>query len=128
MNKEGYPVKEYGRPSKRYCQFLEIKDNPELIAKYKECHSKEGHWKEIPEGIRSVGILEMEMYIYGNKVFMIVDTEADFEWDKAMAKLATLPRQAEWEAFVAELQGCDPNATSDQKWQLMERMFYLYDA
>lgn len=127
MVKEGYPVKTYDRPAKRYCQMLEIADNPKLIELYKECHSQEKQWKEIRDGIRSVGILEMELYILGNKVFMIVDTEADFEWDKAMKRLATLPRQAEWEAYVSELQGCDPKATSDQKWQLMERMFYLYD-
>ena len=127
MNKEGYSVRKYERPAKRYCQILEITDNPTLISRYRECHSKEHHWKEIRDGIRSVGILEMELYIYENKFFMIVDTEKDFEWDKAMAKLATLPRQTEWESFVAELQGCDPSATSDQKWQLMERMFYLYD-
>jgi L-rhamnose mutarotase len=43
-----------------------------------------------------------------------------------MDKLATMPRQAEWEAFVAKLQGCNPDARSDEKWQMMERMFYLY--
>lgn len=58
---------------------------------------------------------------------MIVETPLDFNWDEAMERLAGLPRQAEWESFVAAMQGCDPNATSDQKWQLMERMFYLYD-
>ncbi len=127
MEKEGYPVREYGRPAKRYCQMLEISDNPRLIELYKECHSQEKHWKEIRDGIRSVGILEMELYIKGNKVFMIVDTEVDFDWDTAMERLSTLPRQAEWEKFVSELQGCDPEATSSQKWQLMERIFYLYD-
>lgn len=127
MNKEGYPVKSYGRPAKRYCQTLKISENPELIERYKACHSRENQWKEIREGIKEIGILEMEIYILGNTLFMIVDTVEDFEWDEAMARLATLPRQAEWEAFVAEFQGCDPNAPSDQKWQLMERMFYLYD-
>jgi L-rhamnose mutarotase len=57
---------------------------------------------------------------------MIVETPLDFNWDEAMAKLATLPRQAEWEAFVAKFQQCAENATSDQKWQMMERMFRLY--
>jgi len=127
MIHEGYPVKVYGNPVKRYCQILEITDNPKLIALYKECHNKDNHWKEIREGIRSVGILEMEMYISSNKVIMIVETGLDFDWDDSMNKLATLPRQAEWEEFVATLQGCDPKATSTQKWTPMERMFYLYD-
>lgn len=127
MPNKGYPVKRYSKPVKRYCQIIEIKDNPELIARYRECHSNDRHWKEIRDGIRSVGILEMEMYIHSNKVIMIVETDLDFDWDSAMAKLAMLPRQAEWEEFVAKLQGCDPKSTSAQKWRQMERMFYLYN-
>ena len=123
---EGYKVKEYGMPVKRYCQFMEISSNPELITAYRECHSREKAWKEILDGIRSVGILEMDMHIIDNKVLMIVETPLEFDWDSAMAKLATLPRQAEWEAYVAVLQGCDPNATSAEKWRLMERMFCVY--
>lgn len=127
MTKQGYPVKEYGRPAKRYCRALTISEDPELIRLYRECHSEEHNWKEIRDGIREVGILEMEIYILGNQLFMIMDTVEDFDWDTAMARLATLPRQAEWEAFVSRFQGCDPDAPSDRKWQLMERMFYLYD-
>ena len=44
-----------------------------------------------------------------------------------MARLATLPRQAEWESHVAQFQNCTADATSDEKWQMMERMFYLYE-
>ena len=57
-------MKRYGYPVKRYCQTMDLKDDPELIEKYRECHSKEKSWREIREGIRSVGILEMEIYIY----------------------------------------------------------------
>ena len=125
--RQGYCTRHFDFPTKRYVQTLTISDNPELIELYKACHSPEGNWKEIREGIREVGILEMEIYICGNILTMIVETPLDFEWDKAMARLAALPRQAEWEAYVARFQGCDPNAPSDRKWQLMERMFYLYD-
>jgi L-rhamnose mutarotase len=122
---EGYKQKEYGQAVKRYCQTLDLKDDPELIAKYKEAHSRYQFWPEIREGIQQVGILEMEIYILGNRLFMIVETPLDFEWDMAMARLATLPRQEEWEDYVAIFQDCKPGSTSDQKWQLMERMFYL---
>lgn len=33
---EGYRVKEYGMPVKRYCQTLDLKNNPELIAEYRK--------------------------------------------------------------------------------------------
>ena len=77
-------------------------------------HSEEYSWKEVRDGIKAVGILEMEIYILGSKLVMIVDAPADFQWDEAMARLATLPRQAEWEAFVSKFQGCPADARSDE--------------
>lgn len=126
MKTEGYKVQEYHGPVKRYCQTMDLRDNPELIKKYKEAHDREHFWDEIKQGIRSVGILEMEIYILDTRLFMIVETPLDFDWDTAMARLATLPRQEEWEAYVAQFQQCNENATSDEKWRMMERMFYLY--
>ena len=112
---------------KRYVQFLEITDDPELMAQYRYWHSEEHHWREIREGIRAVGILEMELYMLGNRLVMIVDAPADFNWQEAMDRLSTLPRQAEWEAFVARFQGCSADARSDEKWQMAERIFHLYE-
>lgn len=123
---EGYIQTLSGGKIKRYVQYLEISDEPELVAQYRKWHSEKYNWKEVREGIRAVGILEMELYILGSKLVMIVDAPADFQWDEAMNKLATLPRQSEWEAFVAKFQGCSPEARSDEKWQPMERMFRLY--
>ena len=124
---EGYKVKEYKGPVKRYCRTMNLKDNPELIAEYRKLHSQEHSWKEIREGIKQVGILEMEIYILGNRLFMIVETPLDFDWDTAMARLATLPRQQEWEDYMSIFQDCEQGATATEKWQMMERMFYLYD-
>lgn len=112
--------------TKRYVQFLEINNDPELIAQYKYWHSEAHHWQEIRDGIRAVGILEMEIYMLGNHLVMIVDAPADFDWQASMDRLATLPRQAEWEAFVARFQGCSAEARSDEKWQPAERIFRLY--
>lgn len=108
---------------KRYCQTLELINDPDMIDKYVEAHRIV--WPEIHEGIRSVGILDMQIYRLDNKLFMICDTVDDFDWEKDNARLATLPRQAEWEAFVAQFQGCAANAASIEKWQLMERIFKL---
>ena len=106
---------------KRYCQTLELRDDPELIAKYCEVHAHV--WPEIVEGQRAVGILDMQIYRLGTRLFMIVDTVDDFDWDRDMGRLATMPRQAEWEAYVAQFQGCDPAAPSTDKWHLMEKIF-----
>ena len=106
MKENGYVVQEYKVPVKRYCQTMDLKDNPELIAEYVKRHSEAEAWPEIR--------------------FMIVETPLDFDWETAMARLATLPRQAEWEAYMSIFQQADATATSAEKWQLMDRMFYLY--
>ncbi len=123
MKENGYVVQEYKVPVKRYCQTMDLKDNPELIAEYVKRHSEAEAWPEIRAGIREVGILEMEIYILGTRLFMIVETPLDFDWETAMARLATLPRQAEWEAYMSIFQQADATATSAEKWQLMDRMF-----
>lgn len=102
---------------------LELVDDDELIRKYVEVHAHV--WPEIMAGQKEVGILDMQIYRYGNKVFMICDTVDEFDWERDMARLATLPRQAEWEAYVSRYQGCDPSTPSAAKWHLMDKIFQL---
>lgn len=123
--KEGYSVKQFSQLVKRYCQTLELVNDPALIEEYKFWHQNENRWTEIPQGIREVGILDMEIYILGNLLFMIVETPLDFDWDTAFGKLPTLNRQAEWEEFVAKFQLKRSGATSSEKWKLMDRIFSL---
>lgn len=122
---QGYKMKEYSMPTKRYCQTLSLKNNPILIEEYRKIHSEEKAWPEIRAGIRAVGILEI--YILGSQLFMIIETPLDFDWEIAMDKLSNLPRQAEWEKYVSKFQDCPYLSSSAEKWKLMERMFYLYE-
>lgn len=123
----GYTSKQYTFPVKRYCQTLDLKDNPKLIEEYVKRHSQAEHWGIIREGIKQVGILEMEIYLSGNRLFMIVETALDFDWTEAFSKLSALPQQAEWEEYMSVFQNADQGATSDQKWQLMDRIFKIYE-
>ena len=106
---------------KRYCQTLQLVDDQALISKYIEVHNNV--WPEIIEGQREVGILDMQIYCRGNFLFMICDTVDDFDWKRDMERLSKLPRQAEWEAYVSQFQGCSADARSDEKRQMMERIF-----
>lgn len=124
---EGYKMKEYGQPVKRYVQTMNLKDDPALIAEYRKRHSKEHQWKEIRDGIRQVGILEMDIYLLGTTLVMIVETPLDFDWDSAMARLATLPRQQEWEDYMSIFQQCAKGQTSNEKWKMMDRIFHIYE-
>ena len=110
---------------KRYCKTMMLKDDPQLIKEYKKVHAKANAWPEISQGMKEVGIIDMEIYLFNNCLFMIMDTTADFDHNKAMAELAGKPRQAEWEAFVSRFQVSSEKATANDKWQLMERIYEL---
>ena len=106
---------------KRYCRTLTLVDDEEMVARYVEAHAHV--WPEVVAGQREVGILSMEIWRRGRQLFMICDTVDEFDWERDMARLAGLPRQAEWEAYVSQFQGCSASARSDEKWQGMERIF-----
>jgi L-rhamnose mutarotase len=73
--------------------------------------------------MKEVGILDMEIYLIGTRLFMIMDTIPNFEHDKAMAELSTKPRQSEWEAHMSKFQNTTAEASADEKWQLIERIY-----
>ena len=108
---------------KRYCQTLSLKNDPQLIEAYMREHAHV--WPEVQAGIKEVGILDMQIYIHENQLFMIVDTVDDFDWERDMNRLATLPRQAEWEAYMDRFQDAGEGKKSNEKWQLMTRIFKL---
>jgi L-rhamnose mutarotase len=110
---------------KRYCKTLSLEDDPQLILEYKKVHSHGNTWPEITQGMIEVGILDMEIYILGTRLFMIMDTIPEFDHDRDMAELATKPRQSEWEAFVSRFQKTTSGATAGEKWQQMERIYKL---
>lgn len=110
---------------KRYCKALTLKDDPQLIEDYKKVHGPKAVWPEITQGMKEVGIIDMELYLLGNQLFMIMDTVADFDHDKAMELLAKKPLQSDWEAYVSRFQNTSKEASADEKWQLMERIYKM---
>lgn len=107
----------------RFCQTLELYDSPELIAQYVEEHKHV--WQEVKDGIREVGILNMEIYIHENRLFMIVETVDEFDWERDFERLSHLPRQAEWEAYMSRFQVSTAEQRSDEKWKRMAKIFDL---
>jgi L-rhamnose mutarotase len=113
------------QPWRRYCKTLDLKDDQKLIDEYKRLHAPGNAWPEITAGMKQVGIIDMEIYIDGTKLFMIMDTCDDFNYDVAMAQLAKLPRQSEWEALVSNYQKTSPDSSAKEKWRLIERIFKM---
>jgi L-rhamnose mutarotase len=120
-----YPSKHPYTEFKRYCKTLCLEDDPGLIEDYKKVHAQGAVWPEITQGMIDIGILDMEIYISGTRLFMIMDTIPDFDHERDMARLAGMPRQSEWEAFVSRFQKTSSQASADEKWQLIERIYKL---
>ena len=121
---------EYKQPpqenvTKRICLTLKLKNSPSLIKEYEYWHRKENIWKEITQGIRDVGIIDMEIYRHERTLFMILTLPEEFDFDKQMGNLRLLPRQQEWEAFMENYQDSQPGSSAAERWQKMDRIFTL---
>ena len=109
--------------TKRYCLSLDLKDDPQLIAEYRRYHQK--IWPEITKSIRDAGIEDMEIYVLGTRLFMIMEVSANFSFaEKAKADAANL-KVREWEDLMWKFQSPLPNAKPGEKWLPMERIFKL---
>lgn len=124
---DGYYSKHYSFPTKHYCQTLDLIDDANLIKEYIDRHSQEKHLPVIREGLKEIGILEMEIYIYSNHAFMIVETPIDFVWEEAFLKLSSFPQQQEWEEYMSIFQITENSNLSHKKWHLMDRIFKIYE-
>ena len=109
--------------NRRFCFTLDLKDDRALIAEYRKYHEK--IWPEITESIKNSGILDMEIYLLGTRMFMIMEVNASFSFQKkAIADKGDRQVQA-WEQLMWKFQQALPQAEPGEKWLLMERIFKL---
>jgi L-rhamnose mutarotase len=107
----------------RYCLALDLKNDPALIAEYERYHTE--IWPEITASILDSGILAMEIYRVGNRLFMVMETTTDFSFEQKAQMDATNPKVQEWETFMWNYQQALPTAQPHEKWQLMTKIFEL---
>jgi L-rhamnose mutarotase len=109
--------------SRRFCLTLDLKDDPKLIAEYKRYHEKV--WPEVVESIKDSGIEDMEIYLLGTRLFMIMDVSETFSFDKKAKSDKQNPKVQEWEELMWKFQRALPQAKQGEKWLRMERVFKL---
>ena len=109
--------------NRRYCLALDLKDDPKIIAEYKRHHEK--IWPEITHSIKQSGIEDLEIYLLGTRLFMIMEVNDGFSFEHKGAADRTNPKVQEWERIMWRFQQPLPQATPGEKWLLMERIFKL---
>jgi L-rhamnose mutarotase len=107
----------------RYCLALDLKEDSRLIAEYETYHRNV--WPEIIKSIRESGIAVLDIYRTGNRMFMIIEADDDFSFEKKGTMDAANPKVQEWEKLMWKFQQALPWAKPGEKWILMEKIFSL---
>ena len=109
--------------NRRFCFTLDLKNDPALIAEYRKHHEK--IWPEITESIKNSGIVDMEIYLLGTRMFMVMEVNESFTFEKKARADQRDPKVQEWEQLMWKFQQALPQAKRGKKWNRMERIFKL---
>ena len=109
--------------NRRFCLTLDLKDDPRLIVEYKRYH--EQIWPEIAESIKDSGIRDMEIYLLGTRMCMVMEVDETFSFEAKAEADRRNPKVQEWENLMWKFQQALPQAQPGEKWMLMERIFKL---
>jgi L-rhamnose mutarotase len=107
----------------KFCLALDLKDDPELIREYEQWHKPGSAWPQVTQHDIDAGITSIEIYRTGNRMFMILEADDSFTFEKKRAMDAANPKVQEWEALMWDYQQALPWAKGGEKWVLMEKIF-----
>jgi L-rhamnose mutarotase len=108
---------------KRHCFSLDLINDPKLISEYKKYHEK--IWPEITNSIKSAGIENLDIYLAGNRLFMVMEVNNSFSFEKKTAMDLANPKVQEWENLMWKYQQKLPFAKEGEKWILMDNIYQL---
>lgn len=111
--------------SKKLCYACDLVDDPKLIEEYNRYHVKENAWPEITKSIRDSGIIDLEIYILANRLFMIMEVDETFTPERKQMMDAVNPKVQEWEKLMWQFQQAPPGAKDGEKWLPMEQIYKL---
>ncbi len=107
----------------KHCLALDLNNHPDLIAEYIDYHKNV--WPEIQKSIKDSGIINLEIYNVGDRLFMIIEANDDFSFTEKAKQDAENPKVQEWENLMWKFQKALPQAKSGEKWILMDKIFEL---
>jgi len=107
----------------KYCLTCNLADDEQLIAGYDQYHKNV--WPEILASITGAGITNMEIYRFGTRLFMIMQTDDTFTFERKAEMDAANAKVQEWEQLMWKFQSSIPWAKEGEKWVLMNKIFQL---
>ena len=109
---------------RRYVFTVNLKDDPAVVELYKRYHGEV--WPEVQESLCRAGVEQMDIYLLGRRLVMVVETRDGIDYRAAFsAHASSSPRVAEWERLMQSLQEPPPEARAGEWWAAMEPVFHL---
>lgn len=109
----------------RYCLACDLKDQQTLISQYRQYHEQGRIWPEIIQSIKEAGIRNMEIYLTGNRLFMIIEADDTFSFENKAKMDAVNDNVQQWETLMDQFQQRLPWAQAGEKWVPMQQIFKL---
>jgi len=107
----------------KYCFALDLKEDEKLIEEYKAYHKSV--WPEIIKSIKEAGVVDLEIYLISNRLFMIMNVDDSFSFERKESMDTNNPIVQKWETLMWNYQQALPTAKEGEKWMLMEKIFQL---
>ena len=105
---------------------IDLKDD-EAVKIYRDHHRRV--WPEVLDSLHNFGVVDMQIYLVGRRLVMIVDTQDGCDLRAAFDKrVASHPRVAEWERLMTSLQQRVPGSRDGEWWAAMEPVFELRES
>jgi L-rhamnose mutarotase len=109
----------------KFCFALDLKDDPELIARYKWWHRPGGPPAAVVRSLLAADIRELEIWRCGSRLFMLLEAGPGYDPAVKAARDAQDPDVVAWERLMWEFQKPLPWAAAGEKWVAAERIYAL---
>ena len=109
---------------KTFALTLNLKNDPQAIAKYKQHHQQV--WPEVEKALKDVGVVTMKIFLLGRRMFMYIQTGDDFVAERDFARYLDMhPRCRQWDDLMCAFQEKVPEANQGEWWALMDQVYNL---
>lgn len=102
---------------------LDLVDDPKMILEYEGYHRRVS--SEIKKSITDAGVTVMDIYRFGNRLFMIMEVDETFSFERKDKMDSENPAVQVWEQLMWKYQQSIPGSKPGEKWVMMEQIFEL---
>jgi L-rhamnose mutarotase len=109
---------------KVFAMTINLKDDEEIIKRYKEYHSNP--FPEVVESLSRSGVLDLKIFLRDRRMFMYMTTTDEYDPSKKTAgDLERHPRMEEWHRLMNSFQEPAAEAGEGEWWASMDQVFDL---